>query len=106
MLYIYLSKRINKGKVVSKPTDEELKLALRRAIIMKENDQDPDFLAKSLLNHHYRLGYLMEVLQAADRYLNHGMAEHEHTNLLRLINKANTAEEQVAKIDHYDFGLD
>jgi len=91
---------------MSKPSDEELKTALRRAMIMKEQSDDPDFLAKSLLNHHYRLGYLLDVLQAADRYLNHGMAEHEHTNLLRLINKANTAEDQVAKIEHYAFGLD
>ena len=91
---------------MSKPTDEELKTALKRAMIMKENDQDPDFLAKSLLNHHYRIPYLLEVLFAADRYLNHGMAEHEHTKLLSLIEKAKTAEDQTAKIEHYDFGLE
>ncbi len=91
---------------MSKPTDEELKTALRRAMIMKEHGDDPDFLAKSLLNHHYRLSHLLEVLFAADRYLNHGMADHEHTNLLRLIEKTKTVEEQVAKIEHYDFGLD
>lgn len=37
---------------MSKPTDAELKMSLRRAIIMKESSEDPDFLAKSLLNHH------------------------------------------------------
>lgn len=91
---------------MSKPTDEELKTALRRAMIMKENDQDPDFLAKSLLNHHYRLNYLLELLFSTDRYLNHGMADREHTKLLRLIEKVKTSEDQVAKIEHYDFGLD
>ena len=91
---------------MSKPSHEELKTALRRAMIMKEHSQDPDFLAKSLLNHHYRLGFLLDVLFAADRYLNHGMADHAHTKLLRLIEKAKEAEDQVAKIEHYDFGLD
>lgn len=91
---------------MSKPTDEELKTALRRAMIMKENGQDPDYLAKSLLNHHYRIPYLLDVLFAADRYLNHGMADHEHTKLLSLIEKAKTAEDLTAKIEHYDFGLE
>ena len=91
---------------MSKPTDDELKTALRRAMIMKENGQDPEFLAKSLLNHHYRLQYLLDLLFEADRYLNHGMADREHTKLLALIEKAKTAEAQIAKIDHYDFGLD
>lgn len=90
---------------MSKPTDTELKTALRRAMIMKESGEDPDFLAKSLLNHHYRLNYLLELLFATDRYLNHGMADHEHTELLSLIEKIKTAEDQVAKIEHYDFGL-
>lgn len=91
---------------MSKPTDEELKIALRKAIDMKEHNDDPDFLAKALLNHHYRLNYLMDVLFAADRYLNHGMADHEHSKLLRLIEKAKAAEDQTAKIEHYDFGLE
>jgi len=91
---------------MSKPTDAELKTALRRAMIMKENNQDPDFLAKCLLNHHYRLSYLQDILLAADRYLNHGMAELEHTKLLHMIDKAKQAEEHTAKLDHFDFGLD
>ena len=91
---------------MSKPSDAELKTALRRAMIMKEKGQDDEFLAKSLLNHHYRLPFLLDVLFTADLYLNHGMADRDHTNLLRLIEKAKTAEEQTAKIEHYDFGLD
>ena len=91
---------------MSKPTDEQLKTALRRAMIMKENGQDPEFLAKSLLNTQYRIPYLLDVLFAADLYLNHGMGDHEHTKLLSLIEKAKKAEEHTAKIEHYDFGLD
>ncbi|MDH5518713.1 MAG: hypothetical protein OEY36_13000 [Gammaproteobacteria bacterium] len=91
---------------MSKPTDEELKTALRTAMLMKEHGNDSDFLAKTLLNHHYRLPYLLDVLFAADRYLNHGMAEREHTQLLRLIEKAKEAEEHISKIEHYNFGLE
>jgi len=91
---------------MSKPTDAELKTALRRAMIMKEQGDDPEFLAKSLLNHHYRIGFLLDVLFAADRYLNHGMADNEHTKLIRLIEKAKAAEDQVAKLEQYNFGLD
>lgn len=91
---------------MSKPTDAELKTALRRAMMMKEHGDDPDFLAKSLLNHHYRLNYLLELLHAADLYHNHGMADSEHTVLLSLIEKAKNAEDLVAKVTHYDFGLD
>ncbi|MDH5394245.1 MAG: hypothetical protein OEY11_13745 [Gammaproteobacteria bacterium] len=91
---------------MSKPTDEEVKIALRRAMIMKESGNDSEFLAKTLLNHHYRLPYLLDVLFAADRYLNHGMAEREHSKLLRLIEIAKQTEDHISKIDHYDFGLD
>lgn len=91
---------------MSKPTDEELKVALKTAMLMKESSKDPEFLAKTLLNHHYRLPYLLDVLFAADRYLNHGMADREHTQLLRLIEKAKEAEEHTSKIEHYDFGLE
>lgn len=91
---------------MSKPTDEELKQALNKAIYMKEHNEDPDYLAKALLNHHYRLKYLEEVLFAADRFLNHGMAEHERMNLLGLIIKAKNAENQTANIEQREFGLD
>lgn len=91
---------------MSKPSAEELKTALRRAMIMKERGQDPDFLAKSLLNTQYRLPYLLDVLFAADLYLNHGMGDRDHTKLLSLIEKAKRKEEKIAKIEHYDFGLD
>ena len=91
---------------MSKPTDNELKIALRRAIEMKERDIDEFFLAKALINHHYRIRYLEDVLSIADRYVNHGMAEHEHTQLLRAIEKAKTAEEKTSGNEHEDFGLE
>jgi len=91
---------------MSKPTDIELKTAITHAIKMKESGQDEFFLAKSLINHHYRIRYLEEVLKIADRYMNHGMADHERTELLRAIEKARAAEMRTAGDEHEDFGLE
>lgn len=59
---------------MSKPSEEELDTALKMAAQMRDKDSDPFFIAKSLLSHNYRMKYLEELMQAADRYINHGMA--------------------------------
>jgi hypothetical protein len=79
-------------KIMGKPTDEELKAALTEAARMREHGEDPHFMAKSLLNLHYRLGHLEHVLQAADRYLHSGLAEHNHAELVRAIEAYKRAE--------------
>ena len=91
---------------MSKPTDLELKTALKKAVEMKESDNDGDHLAKSLLNHNYRLHYLEEVLKAADRFMNHGMAEHERMHLLLNIEKAKEMEYRITGEEHENFGLE
>ena len=91
---------------MSKPSEIELSIALQKAKQMKEQGDDPDFLAKTLLNHHYRLGYLEELLAAADRYMNHGMADHERSVLLRSIEKAKQAEYRTAGEERDYFGLE
>lgn len=91
---------------MSKPSDIQLDIAIKTAIEMKEQDDDSNYLAKSLLNHHYRIRYLEEVLQAADRFMNHGMAEHERMHLLRSIEKAKEAEYRTAGKEHEEFGLE
>ena len=42
---------------MSKPTNDELKIAMTTAATMKEHDDDPVFIAKSLLNYNYRLPF-------------------------------------------------
>ncbi len=91
---------------MSKPTDDELKTALRSAIAMKEQGEDPQFIAKSLINLQYRMRFYEELLQVADRYLNHGQAEHERMKLLSCINKISEIEARTAKQDIEDFGLE
>lgn len=89
-----------------KPTEEELQIALNTAIQMRENMDDPFFVGKTLLNHNYRIKYLEEVLRAADRYMNMGMAEHERSVLLRTIDKAKDAESHTAQQERESFGLE
>jgi hypothetical protein len=89
-----------------KPTEEELDTALKMAVQMREKNIDPFFVAKSLLSHNYRISYLEQVLRAADRYLNMGMAERERTELLRAIEKAKDAESHTAQRERESFGLE
>jgi hypothetical protein len=92
--------------IMSKPSELELKIALQAAVQMKEQDDDSDFLAKTLLNHHYRIGYLVEVLKIADRFMNHGMAERERMELLHTIEKAKDLEYKLGSEEHENFGLE
>ena len=89
-----------------KPTEEELDAALKMAVQMREKNVDPFFIAKALLSHNYRIHYLEELLRAADRYLNMGMAERERTQLLRAIEKAKDAEFHTAQQERESFGLE
>ena len=90
---------------MSKPTREELEHALDKAKSMREEGMDPDFIAKSLLNCHYQASFLEQVLHAAERYINSGLGEREHTRLVQAINKARSVDEKSAKQNNQDLGL-
>ena len=90
---------------MSKPTEQELQAALELAKQMREQGKDPHSIAKSLLSHQYRIGYLEEVLQAVERYFRSGMAEDEHRRLLKSLEKARQAELNTAKQMTNDWGL-
>lgn len=90
---------------MAKPTNAELEKALASAIQMRESGNDPDFIAKALLSHNYRLGYLEAVFHAVERYLHSGLSEREHTVLLKTLEKARHSEERTAGDEHTDFGL-
>ena len=90
---------------MSKPTNIELKTALVAAATMKEHDKDPFFIAKTLLNHNFRLKYYEDLLIAADRYMNHGQAEHERMKLLKCIEKIKDEETRISKRNSDSFGL-
>ena len=48
---------------MGKPSDIELKQALEKAAEMREHDQDPDFIAKSLLSLNYRFDVWQRVIE-------------------------------------------
>jgi hypothetical protein len=89
-----------------KPTDEELDIALKTAISMRENGDDPFNLAKCLLSHNFRMKHMEQVLAIADRYCNMGMAQRELTHLVRAIDKAKNAESYTSQTQEERFGLE
>ncbi len=91
---------------MSKPTEEELQKALKMAAQMRDKNIDPFFIAKTLLSHNYRIKYLEEILQAADRYINRGMSEQEKTHLIRTIDKIKDAESFTSGRGRSGFGLE
>ena len=91
---------------MSKPSEEELSIALKMAEHMRDKEIDPFFIAKALLSHNYRMRYLEEVMKLADLYINHGMAEHDRTRLIRSIDKAKDAESYTTSTERDSFGLE
>ena len=89
-----------------KPNDEELEIALKTAISMRENGDDPFNLAKCLLSHNFRMKHMEQVLAIADRYCNMGMAQRELTHLIRAIDKAKNAESYTSQTQEERFGLE
>ena len=76
---------------MGKPTPTELRQALDRAIQMRESGNDPDFLAKSLLNLHYRLLKTEKAVEAARRYLHAGQSPTDHRLLMQAVQEAENA---------------
>lgn len=91
---------------MSKPTEIELKTSLLAAATMKEHNKDPFFIAKTLLNHNYRLKFYEDLLKYSDLYMNHGQSEQDHMKLLRCIEKVKAAENLSANDMPDEFGLE
>lgn len=91
---------------MSKPTKEEKEAALKMAAQMRDKKIDPFFIAKTLLNHNYRIKYLEEVLRSADRYINRGMSEQERAYLIRSIEKAKKLDSNTSGKQRRNFGLE
>lgn len=90
---------------MSMPTETELKAALGEAIRMREQAEDPHCVAKALLNAQYRLGLLEKVLSSAKHFLHSGLAPHEHTELLRAIERVDKASLPLGR-EREAFGLE
>lgn len=84
------------------PTEEELQQALVKAKAMREAGKDDDFMAKTLLSHHYRLTLLQHVMDAAGHYLHSGSATREHQKLLKAIEDARKSEHRPGQETSHD----
>ena len=91
---------------MGKPTDVQLKQALSTAIDMRERQQDPHFIAKTLLNSQYRLEQMAQVLKMTEHYLKSGQDEQLHARLVKAIDHYHQLEDRTAAVDHLKFGLD
>ena len=78
---------------MSRPSEQELETALHAAAFMREHDDDQFFIAKSLLNHNYRLHAMEKVVEKAKLYLHSG----QNTNLEWDLEKAIQTAEDASK---------
>ncbi|ARU59493.1 hypothetical protein OLMES_5513 [Oleiphilus messinensis] len=77
---------------MGKPTEDELKQALTKAAELREQGQDSDFVAKSLLSLNYRHNKALHVITQVKRYLHSGSSATEHARLTKLIEEFETVE--------------
>jgi len=79
---------------MGKPTENQLKQALIKAAEMREHDEDPDFIAKSLLNLNYRFAVWQKVIDTTKRYLHSGHGSTEHARLVSAMREAERIESE------------
>jgi hypothetical protein len=77
---------------MSRPSREELAIALAEAGRMREQGEDPHYLAKSLLNHNYRLKMLEDLHAQIKYYLHAGQSGLEHSKLTAMLDKLDAEE--------------
>ncbi|MFT7372290.1 MAG: hypothetical protein ACI9T9_000972 [Oleiphilaceae bacterium] len=79
-----------------KLSETERAQALITAGEMREQDNDPDFIAKSLLSLNYRFDVWQKVVVATKCYLHSGQNATEHSRLIQTLREA----ERLDDINH------
>ena len=77
---------------MGRPTKEELAAALAEAGRMREQGEDEYFVAKSLMNHDYRLKLYEQLYQSVEHYLRSGQSDTEHGKLMKILDKIRSEE--------------
>ncbi|HET8706278.1 MAG TPA: hypothetical protein VFM46_08260 [Pseudomonadales bacterium] len=77
---------------MGRPSKDELAQALAEAGRMREQNEDPHFVAKALLNHDYRLKMLEQLYEAVEHYFHSGQSDIEHGKLTRILDKVRSEE--------------
>ena len=87
------------------PTKEELDSALEEVVRMRESGEDPHFVAKVLLHHHWLIDQLQKAVKAADLYLHSGHGSREHAMLVKAIENAKNANRDSTDHEPGEYGL-
>ena len=90
---------------MSKPTEEELAIAIKSAKLMREKNNDPFHLGKVLLHYHYHVRFLEEVRACAEAYLHSGLSDAEHRRLVQAIERLHREENRSASREPPTLGL-
>ncbi len=90
---------------MSKPTEEELAIAIKSAKLMREKDNDPFHLGKALLHYHYHIRFLEEVTNCAGAYLHSGLSDAEHRQLVQAIERLHREENRSVSQEPPALGL-
>jgi len=89
-----------------KASADEVKEAIDFALMLRERGKDQHHVVKVLLDYHEQLGHLLKVFHATERFLHAGLAEHEHSVLLKTLEQVHRSEAHRAHADHTELGLD
>lgn len=86
------------------PSRLEYQTAMAKANFMRINNSDPDAMAATLLYLADRVLQLEDIATAADRYLNSGLAQLEHSSLSFALQRLQ--QEHISKDQsHFEYGL-
>ncbi len=90
---------------MSRPTEEELIMALKSAKLMREKNNDPFHLSKTLLYYRSHIRFLEEVRNSAEAYLHSGLSDARHRRLLQAIERLHQEERRNANQKEPALGL-
>jgi hypothetical protein len=88
-----------------KPSLEQMQHALEVAVGMREKEEDPDYLSRTLLYLQHRIEVLEQVHGAANEYMHFGQEERQHARLQRALEAVRNFEIRESNQDKQDLGL-
>ena len=90
---------------MARPSKEELVIALQYAETIREQNNDPEHVAKALLFLHTKSTLLDKLFHAADAYVNHGGFPQQHAELAHAVNEIKRLETTERQSNKTGIGL-
>lgn len=91
---------------MSRPDEKQLDIALAEAERMRDQNEDPQYLARSLLYLARRDNVLERLQSAVEHYLNSGHGQMEHSRLIKALDEARHQLWEEAHNGSSNFGLE